>query len=305
MRPAAGGAARHLRTVALLALAALGMTARAAAQNRPRPELLVRIDDIGMNHSVNLALQQLAETGIPLSASVMFACPWYQEAVDILKRNPQISVGVHLVLNSEWQWYRWGPVLGKEAVPSLVDSVGYFFSSSEQFLAHKYDLGEVERELSAQVERALRSGLKIAYVDYHMGTAVSTPELRAVVERVADKYSLGISRYFGEVYHTMFDTPIREKQAAFRAYVDSLTPGTLNLVVVHVAQSTPEIRALVDMNNAAQNTATGEPLMAQHRQAELDMLLRFARGPRKVTLVNYSGVMARLGRASMRRPSLQ
>ena len=77
-----------------------------------RPELLIRIDDIGMNHSVNLALAQLADTKIPLSASVMFACPWYQEAVEILKKNPQISVGVHLVLNSEWKGYRWGPVLG-------------------------------------------------------------------------------------------------------------------------------------------------------------------------------------------------
>jgi len=255
-----------------------------------------------MNHSVNLALAQLAATGIPLSASVMFACPWYQEAVDILRQNPRISVGVHLVLNSEWKWYRWGPVLGKDAVPSLVDSVGYFPSSTEQFLARAYDLGEVERELSAQVERALRSGLKIDYVDHHMGTAVATPELRAVVERIAGKYGLGISRYFGEIYHTLFDTPIAEKQSAFRAYVDSLTPQHTNLVVIHVAQATPEIRALVDMNNATQNTATGEPLMAQHRQAELDMLLQFARGPRRVTLVNYSGVIARLGRASMRRP---
>ena len=62
-----------------------------------------------------------------------------------------------------------------------MDTVGYFLSSSDEFLAHKYDLGEVERELSAQVERARRSGLRIDYVDYHMGTAVSTPELRAIV----------------------------------------------------------------------------------------------------------------------------
>ena len=64
-----------------------------------------------------------------------------------------------------------GRCSARRGVPSLVDSVGYFLSSGEAFLASKYDLGEVERELSAQVERALASGLKIAYVDAHMGTA--------------------------------------------------------------------------------------------------------------------------------------
>jgi predicted glycoside hydrolase/deacetylase ChbG (UPF0249 family) len=287
-----------------LILPTLAVLAMASAAQAARPEVLIRIDDIGMNHSVNMALQQLADTKMPLSASVLFVCPWYQEAVDILRKNPQISVGVHLALNSEWKYYRWGPVLGKEAVPSLVDSVGYFFASSDEFLAHKYDLGEVERELSAQVERALRSGLKIEYVDYHMGTSAATPELLAVVERIAAKYQLGMSHYFGEADFSMFDVPIAQKQSAFRAYVDSLKPGAVNLVVIHVAQSTPEIRALVDMNNATQNTRAGEPLMAQHRQAELDMLLQFARGPqlRKVALVNYAAVIARMGRASMKRP---
>jgi predicted glycoside hydrolase/deacetylase ChbG (UPF0249 family) len=295
---------RLCRSVSVLAIAALGVAAPAAAQTRARPQLLIRIDDIGMNHSVNLALAQLAETKMPLSASVMFACPWYQEAVDILEQNPQIAVGVHLVLNSEWKYYRWGPVLGREAVPSLVDSVGYFLPSSEEFLAHHYDLGEVERELSAQVERAVRSGLKISYVDHHMGTAVSTPELRGVVERVAEKFGVGISRYFGERYHTMFDVPIASKEVAFHDHLDSLVPGKVNLVVVHAAQATPEIRVLVDMNNASQNTAAGEPQMALHRQAELLMLLKFAQGPdaRRVTLTTYADLMARGGRAGLQRP---
>jgi len=284
----------------------LFLLAALLAQNpSAKPELLIRIDDIGMNHSVNMALQQLADTKMPLSASVMFACPWYQEAVAILKKNPQIAVGVHLVLNSEWKYYRWGPVLGARAVPSLVDSVGYFLPSSDAFLASHYDLGEVERELTAQVERAVRSGLKIEYVDYHMGTAVSTPDLRAIVERIAAKFAVGISRYFAESSYTTFAAPIAQKQAVFHAHLDSLVPNRVNLVVVHVAQATPEIRVLVDMNDPEQNTASGEPLMALHRQAELDMLLNFARGPdaKRVTLVNYGGVISRMGRSSMKAPS--
>jgi predicted glycoside hydrolase/deacetylase ChbG (UPF0249 family) len=297
---------RHFRGLTLLAAVTLWTPARTAAQ-APRPtELLVRIDDIGMNHAVNMALQQLADTHMPLSASVLFVCPWYQEALEILHRNPQISVGVHLALNSEWKGYRWGPVLGKEAVPTLVDSVGYFTSSTQRFLALHYDLGEVERELSAQVERAVRSGLRIDYVDYHMGTAVATPELRAVVERIANKYGLGISRYFGEAYHTMFDTAIAEKQSAFLGYVRGLAAGSLNLVVVHVGRATSEMSALIDLNNPAQNTATGQPLMSRHRQAELDMLLspEFARlrEARGVALLTYADVIARQGRPAMRPP---
>src|SRR5256885_1480347 len=94
--------------------------------------LIIRTDDIGMSHSVDMAMQQLLATGLPVSVTVMFACPWYQEAVEMLRAHPNVSVGVHLVLNSEWKNYRWGPVTGREAVPTLVDSNGYFFSRSEE-----------------------------------------------------------------------------------------------------------------------------------------------------------------------------
>ena len=98
-----------------------------AAGQDGKPELLIRCDDIGMSHSANLALAEMIQTNIPFSASVMFTCPWYQEAVEMLKDNPQVAVGIHLTLNAEWKNYRWGPVLGMKAVPSLVDSCGYFF----------------------------------------------------------------------------------------------------------------------------------------------------------------------------------
>ena len=278
-----------------------------AAQNAATPEILLRLDDVGMNHSVNTAIARVAQAGLPFSVSVMFACPWYQEAVEILRKNPQIAVGVHLTLNSEWRNYRWGPVLGKAGVPTLVDSVGYFLPSTAEFLSRTYDLGEVERELNAQMERAMASGLKISYIDHHMGTAAATPELRAVLEAVAKKYGVGISRYFGESYHSMFDTAIEAKKSEFLAYLATADIARANLLVVHVAERTPEMEVLFDRNNAAQNSENGLPLVARHRQSELEMLLspEFAElvRTRKVRLITYEQLVVRAGGApAMRRP---
>lgn len=269
------------------------------AQRPAAPEVLLRLDDVGMNHAVNTAVARVAETGLPFSASVMFACPWYQEAVEILRRHPQVAVGVHLTLNSEWRNYRWGPVLGKSGVPTLVDSAGYFLPSTAEFLARPVDLGEVERELNAQMDRATASGLRISYVDYHMGTAVATPQLRAVVEGVARKYGVGISRYFGEAYHTMWDTPVEAKRAAFLAHLARADPARPNLVVMHVAERTPEMEVLFDRNSPTQNSAAGVPLVARHRARELAMVLspEFAGRVRsgKVRLITYRQLVARGG----------
>jgi chitin disaccharide deacetylase len=296
-----------------LALAILTLGTMPACRPAPEPQpvrgaqMMLRLDDVGMNHAVNLAIKRVAETGIPFSVSVLFACPWYQEAVTILKQHPQISVGVHLALNSEWRDYRWGPVLGATAVPTLVDSNGYFVHANTTFRAMKYDLGEVERELTAQVERAMRSGLRIDYVDHHMGTAASTPELRAVVERIAAKYNLGISGYFGEGFYDLFAVPATQKTDSLTRKMRSLEASRPTVAVIHVAEDTPDMRALFDMNYAPMNTAAGEPLTWTHRKAELEMLTspEFARALRETgtRLITYNDVIRTNGLRSMKRPS--
>ncbi|MCO4293179.1 ChbG/HpnK family deacetylase [Solitalea sp. MAHUQ-68] len=270
------------------------------------PKLLLRLDDNGMNHSVNTAIKEVAETGIPFSTSVMFACPWYQETVEILKKYPMISVGVHLTLNAEWKYYRWGPVAGRSAVPSLVDSNGYFYSSTAQFLASKYALKDVEKELSAQIERALRSGLKIDYVDFHMGTALATPELRATVEKLAKKYGLGISHYMGEQYKTMFEIPVDKKKDALFQHLKELNPSKVNLMVFHVAKRDPEMEALIDMNSPDMQAVNNEPIVAIHRTTELSLLLSkefqdlIKSG--NVQLITYKDLIKSIGLANMKSP---
>lgn len=296
--------ALFLVIISLFVWVAPGAPAVAQTKQKQLPAVLLRVDDIGMNHAVNMGAKQLAESNIPFSTSIMFACPWYQEAVAILKNHPNISIGVHLTLNAEWQYYRWGPVLGRTAVPSLVDGLGYFLPSVSAFLSSNYKLDEVEKELAAQIERALGSGLKIDYVDYHMGTAVSTPKLRAVVERLAKRYKLGISNYFGEEYKSMWGVPVEtKKQELMKHLNNNLKPDRVNLVEIHVAHMNPEMDVLVDMNSNLMNTEDGKPKASAHRETELNMLV----SPEfknlignKFRLITYKDVIKEYGLENMK-----
>jgi chitin disaccharide deacetylase len=276
--------------------------ARTFASSGEEPYLIIRTDDAGMSHSVNMALERLIQSGLPVSVSVMFPTPWHQETVEILKRYPSVSVGIHLTLNSEWKNYRWGPVLGRTAVPTLVDKDGYFFPSADDLHGNNPNLRELERELRAQIERALKSGLKIDYVDYHMGTAVRYPEFQEVTERLAREFGLGMSEYFGETSHDpQYAAPPREKTDSLVAMLGRLQPG-FNLVITHVGIDDAELGALLDMN-----TSGPLPDMSKNRQGELDALtsqrFREALKSRNVRLMTYRQVIEQQGLKAMRRPA--
>lgn len=263
--------------------------------------LLVRCDDLGMSHAVNLAAKELIEAGLIFSASVMVPCSWFDEAVDILKNNPQISVGIHLTLNAEWKNYRWGPVAGVSAVPSLVDSVGHFFPSRALFFANNPKLKEVETELRAQIEKAIKAGLNISYLDYHMGTAVDNPEMRKIVEKLADDYNLAISRYFGEVdIESMYSIDISEKKDHLINTLDNLKDGQINLLVCHIGKDNDEMQAMIDLN------PFGPKEMSRHREAELNALLKAAKSnsfhQKGIMLINYDYLIKQLGLNTMKSP---
>ncbi|MEJ5263019.1 MAG: ChbG/HpnK family deacetylase [Ignavibacterium sp.] len=252
--------------------------------------LLIRCDDIGMSHSVNLAAKELIDAGLKFSASVMVPCGWFDEAVSILKDADNVSIGIHLTLNSEWKNYRWGPVAGSSKVASLVDSLGYFFPSRVKFFANNPSLDEVEIELRAQIEKAFKSGLKISYLDYHMGTAVDKPEMRKIVEKLASEYKLAISRYFGEIdVNSMYSVPIDSKYKHLISVLDSISTDKINLLVCHIGKDTEEMSSLVDLNEF------GLKDMSKHRNAELLALLKVVSTgefeKREITLINYEDVI--------------
>ncbi|MGH7475982.1 MAG: ChbG/HpnK family deacetylase [Longimicrobiales bacterium] len=294
---------RRLLPIAAIALAGCGSARERPAFNLRAATadtvyLLVRSDDAGMTHAVSMANQQLIEAGMPVSVSIMFATPWWQEVAEILRGHPQVSVGIHLTLNSEWRNYRWGPVIGQNAAPTLVDDDGFFFHSSQDLYDNDPDLGEVELELRAQIERAVDTGLQIDYMDFHMGTVRNRPEFLEIARRLAAEYRLLMSGFHGEVtWDPQYRAAPEDKPDSLAAMVPRLD-SRFNVLITHPGLATPEMVALEDMNasNPLENMGT-------HRQAELDALLsaRFARALQRsrVELITYRDLGAMLARDSL------
>ncbi len=100
------------------------------------------------------AFIELWDFGLISSGATMAPCPWFLEAAAFCRENPQVDMGVHLTLTSEWESYRWGPISTRDPGSGMIDFEGCFYRTSEQAQEHG-DPGAVQLELRAQVERAI------------------------------------------------------------------------------------------------------------------------------------------------------
>jgi len=127
--------------------------------------VIITADDFGFSQAVNEAIEQAHLRGVLGTASLMPGARAAGDAIERARRLPALRVGLHLVLAGL------SPVSPPSEIPDLVGADGKL--SSRLFLA---GLGyyfrpsvrrQLEREVRAQFELFLRSGLTLDHVNCH------------------------------------------------------------------------------------------------------------------------------------------
>jgi len=228
-----------------------GLYAQSAAQDKG-VNLIVRGDDIGSCHAANVACIRSYKEGIVTSVELMVPCSWFPEAVKMLNENPGLDVGIHVVLTSEWDYYKWRPLTW---VPSLTDSDGYFYPTiwrrqnmpaGTALKDADWKIEDVEKEIRAQIDLGKRKVPHVSHLSYHMGSASWDPKVKELCVKLAREYELNIEpseagvrrfRGFGDAKTT------DERIERFVKGLKELKPGTY-LFVEHPGIDTAEMGAI-------------------------------------------------------------
>jgi predicted glycoside hydrolase/deacetylase ChbG (UPF0249 family) len=223
--------------------------------------LILHADDLGVAHSVDAASLDAIDKGVISSASIMMPTPWVAEVAAYARAHPNADLGLHLTLTSEWDTYRWGSIAPADKVASLLDSSGTF-PRDAGIVATNAKPAEVERELRAQIERALAMGIRPTHLDSHMFSLYNTPELTATYVKVAREYHLLFLATRGDpnvpiqpplsnqdvllddLITAGADIPADQWKAWYLGKIANLKPG-LTEILVHLGSDDSELRAVM------------------------------------------------------------
>jgi predicted glycoside hydrolase/deacetylase ChbG (UPF0249 family) len=307
MRHAMGTILVLLMTAVALGVGAQGRTVAERLGHPADAKLLIlHADDLGVAHSVDAASFEALDSTAVSSASIMMPTPWVTEVAAYAKAHPDADLGLHLTLTSEWKTYRWGSVESADKVPSLLGPDGTF-PMDTPVVADRAVPAEAEREIRAQVERAVALGIRPTHLDSHMGSLFAKPELFATLAKVAHEYHLPFLAVRGmgsaaplptndrdvvldSVVIAGMNQPRDQWKEFYLGAIENLKPG-LTEMIVHLGRDDAELQAV---------TVDHEPYGSAWRQRDYDIVtspaFRQALKDNNVVLVTWRQVQGLLTR---------
>lgn len=225
--------------------------------------LIIHADDMGLAHSVNEATIKAFDNKGITAGSIMVPCPWANEIITYVKDHPGMDVGIHLTMTAEWNLYKWDGVIPSDQISSLLDRNGYFYPSNEE-LGKTVKPEEAEKELRAQIDKVIESGVKPTHIDTHMGSVLANAELIKIYLNLSEVYHLPV--LFPRAYLGKFPSDLAKAMEskiflldnlfmiepnmitgewinAYKKGLSEMKPG-LNEMIVHLSIDNDEMQAI-------------------------------------------------------------
>lgn len=146
-------------------------------------KLILNADDFGLSASVNKGIIDCFNEGLISSTTMMMNTPYTDEAIKLAKEHNIKNIGIHLNLTYGKS------VLPANEVPSLVDENGIFHYVC--MLGYYTQYLDAKKELRAQIEKFLDSGLTPDHLDHHHYFNEIPNILKAYLE-LAEEYKLPV-----------------------------------------------------------------------------------------------------------------
>jgi len=176
--------------------------------------LIINADDFGLHETVNLGIIHGFTTGFITSTTMMASGKAFEHAVTLASSNPQLGIGVHLTLVGEKS------VCEPDKVKSLLDIEGCLAPAYPQFLL-RYLLGQIRlsdirRELTAQVQKVVDSGIHITHLDSHQHMHI-VPGIINITIDIAKEFGIKAVRIPAEPYLFLGGYPYSTMRVIARA----------------------------------------------------------------------------------------
>jgi len=178
--------------------------------------LIVTGDDFGFSPSINAAVTQAHRQGILTSASLMVNGGAFEEAVSLARQHPTLEVGIHISL------VRSRSTLPRQELPNLVDAGGGLpenpVAAGFRFYFSRPCREELKKEIEAQIQKFLDTGLTPTHLDghlhFHVHPAVvdillplmekyAIPSFRLPLEELAVSRRIDPGRLFDKTFHSL------------------------------------------------------------------------------------------------------
>lgn len=208
--------------------------------------LIPNADDFGFTHDVNQGIVEAHRRGILTATTLMATGPAFQDAVELARQNPQLDIGVHLV---------------------LVDSDG-FPPTIPRLL---FSLGRIKiyDQLVRQVQKVLDAGLQPTHLDTHKHTHL-LPQIFNAVTRIAREFNIPwVRRRFGPFrLLPAYGCRTTDHFAGFRM---NINPATLAHLIRNLPEGTTEFMCHPGLCTAELRAARTR--LKESRRRELDALV--------------------------------